>query len=381
MGTPRWDLFCRVIDNHGDVGVCWRLAADLAARGVHVRLWIDDASALSWMAPNGAAGVTVLAWPANAHEHEHEHEHEHAHAHAHAHGHEHERDGDVAPGDVVIEAFGCKLPDGFVRRMAAMPRAPLWINLEYLSAEPFVERAHGLVSPQLSGPGAGLRKWFFYPGFTKRTGGLIREPDLMQRQQAFDAAAWLRALGAQPRECERIVSLFCYEQVALQALLGQLSQQPTLLLATHGPAARQVAECLGSELQRGALRAQLLPALTQRDYDHLLWACDLNFVRGEDSFVRAQWAGKPFVWQIYPQDDAAHRVKLDAFLSLFTVGAEPTVAEPVRGLWQAWNAARPELPALPPGRAWARRCTEWRAGLWGQADLSTQLLRFAADSR
>ena len=81
MGAPRWDLFCRVIDNHGDVGVCWRLAADLAARGVQVRLWIDDASALSWMAPAGAAGVTVLAWPANAQEGE--------------------RDGDVAPGDVV----------------------------------------------------------------------------------------------------------------------------------------------------------------------------------------------------------------------------------------------------------------------------------------
>ena len=28
-----WDLFCRVIDNHGDLGVCWRLARDLAARG------------------------------------------------------------------------------------------------------------------------------------------------------------------------------------------------------------------------------------------------------------------------------------------------------------------------------------------------------------
>ena len=373
MGTPRWDLFCRVIDNHGDVGVCWRLATDLAARGVQVRLWIDDASALSWMAPHGAAGVTVRAWPANALEREREPE-----SGSNGNGNS---DSDMAPGDVVIEAFGCELPRGFVRRMAAMPRAPVWINLEYLSAEPFVERAHGLVSPQPSGPGAGLRKWFFYPGFTKRTGGLIREPDFMQRQQAFDASAWLRALGVQARAGERIVSLFCYEQVALQALLDQLSQQPTLLLATHGHAARQVAAGLGSELQRGAMRAQLLPELTQGDYDHLLWSSDLNFVRGEDSFVRAQWAGKPFVWQIYPQDDAAHRAKLDAFLSLFTAGVEPTVAEPVRGLWRAWNAAGAELPALPAVSAWARRCLEWRAGLWGQADLSSQLLRFAADSR
>ena len=28
-----WDIFCQVIDNHGDVGVCWRLARELAARG------------------------------------------------------------------------------------------------------------------------------------------------------------------------------------------------------------------------------------------------------------------------------------------------------------------------------------------------------------
>ena len=355
--TRHWDLFCRVIDNHGDIGVCWRLAADLAARGVQVRLWIDDASALPWMAPEGAAGVTVLDWPVNV------------------------CDNDVVPGDVVIEAFGCELPDDFVRRMAAMPRAPVWINLEYLSAEPFVERTHGLVSPQLSGPGAGLRKRFFYPGFTARTGGLIRESGLLDRQQSFDVAAWLRALGAQAREGERIVSLFCYEQLALTALLDQLAQQPTLLLATHGHAARQVAQCLGGELQRGALRAQLLPALAQRDYDHLLWSCDLNFVRGEDSFVRAQWAGKPFVWQVYPQDDGAHLVKLEAFLSLFTGGAEPTSTEPVRALWQAWNAARPELPALPCGPGWARDCAAWRASLWAQADLSTQLLGFAADSR
>ena len=364
MSTPRWDLFCRVIDNHGDIGVCWRLAADLAARGVQVRLWIDDMSALSWMAPAGAAGVTVLGWPPNSNDGE--------------------CDSAVVPGDVVIEAFGCELPDGFVRRMAAMPRAPVWINLEYLSAEPFVERSHGLVSPQLSGPGAGLRKWFFYPGFTARTGGVIREPGLVQRQQNFDAAAWLRALGVQPREGERVVSLFCYEQVALPALLDQLSQQPSLLLATHGHAARQVTECLGSALQRGAMRAQLLPALKQREYDHLLWSCDLNFVRGEDSFVRAQWAGKPFVWQIYPQDDGAHLVKLDAFLALFTADAGPIIAEPLRALWQAWNAGGPgmtALPALPFRPEWARLCIEWRAGLWAQADLSTQLLGFIADSR
>jgi len=61
----QWDLFCRVIDNFGDIGVCWRLAADLAGRGEAVRLWTDDAGALAWMAPQGAPGVQVCAWPAD----------------------------------------------------------------------------------------------------------------------------------------------------------------------------------------------------------------------------------------------------------------------------------------------------------------------------
>lgn len=348
MGPMQWDLFCRVVDNFGDIGVCWRLAADLASRGERVRLWVDDASALTWMAPQGAANVDVHVWP--------------------------EDDAGVDPGKVVIEAFGCTLPEPFVRRIASARRTPLWINLEYLSAEDFVERAHRLNSPQHSGAAAGLRKWFFYPGFTPRTGGLIRELDLQARQQAFDAVAWLGEHGLARAPDEGVVSLFCYEAAALPAMLEQLAQQPTLLLASAGAAASQVDALLGPGLRRGALRAALLPRLTQRDYDHLLWASDLNFVRGEDSFVRAQWAGKPFVWQIYPQHDGVHLTKLDAFLTRF--GADPEL----RAFWHAWNRADMPLPALPTWPGWQRHCEAWRAALLAQPDLCTQLLRFAAET-
>ena len=354
MHAMQWDVFCRVVDNHGDVGVCWRLAADLAQRGEYVRLWIDDGSALRWMAPDGTPGVSVLPWPAG--------------------------DASVDPGDVVIEAFGCELPPAFVGRMASSARAPVWVNLEYLSAESFVERAHTLLSPQL-GPGAGLRKWFFYPGFTPRTGGLIREPDLPARQQAFDAVRWLAEQGVPAAAGEQVVSLFCYAQPALPALLDQLALRPTLLLATAGQAARQTRAELGPTLRRGPLRAVLLPALTQRDYDHLLWASDLNFVRGEDSFVRAQWSGKPFVWQIYPQHDGAHLRKLDAFLERFRAAADFDVASSVSTFWRAWNAATPTLPVLPPLPPWRRHCESWRAGLQRQADLTSQLLGFVAETR
>jgi len=333
----QWDIFCRVIDNHGDLGVCWRLAADLGSRGQRVRLWIDDASALDWMAPHGAPGVEVRPWTENP--------------------------PAVEPGDVVIEAFGCDPPPEFVERMVALSRPPVWINLEYLSAEDYVERSHRLPSPQRNG----LTKWFFYPGFTPRTGGLLREPGLMPAREAFDRDAWLARLGIEPRPGERLVSLFCYPNPALSELLDALASTPTLLLAT--PGAAQLAE------PRGALRVHALPWLAQADYDRLLWACELNFVRGEDSFVRAQWAGAPFVWHIYPQHDNAHAAKLDAFLDRF--GADTDV----RALFTAWNGLAPWPPAWPEPQRWRQACQRWRETLQFQTDLTAQLLGFVAEKR
>ncbi|RTL46946.1 MAG: elongation factor P maturation arginine rhamnosyltransferase EarP [Burkholderiales bacterium] len=332
-----WDIFCRVIDNHGDLGVCWRLARDLAARGHRARLWVDDASALAWMAPQRPAGIELREWP--------------------------DGDVDVAPGDIVIEAFGCEPAPAFVARMAARATPPRWINLEYLSAEDYVERSHGLASPQFHGPGAGLTRHFFYPGFSSRTGGLLREPGLLDTAEAFDSPAWLAARGWSPRPGERVVSLFAYANPRLPQLLDALAAEPTLLLACPGPLQGLVSD-------RPGLRTLALPYLAQDDFDRLLWACDLNFVRGEDSFVRAQWAGKPFVWHIYPQDDGAHHAKLEAFMT------RAALPEDWRALWRGWNglgALPAQLPSLPSGREHAQT---WRAQLAAQPDLVTQLQRF-----
>ena len=353
MPTLQWDLFCRVVDNFGDVGVCWRLAADLAWRGQTVRLFIDDASALQWMAPGGAAGVTVRRWS----------------------------DAEVQPvgaavGDVVVEAFGCDPPPAFVAAMAARAAPPRWINLEYLSAEPYVERSHGLPSPTPSG----LVKHFFYPGFTPATGGLLREPGLQREQAAFDAVAWLQAHGVAPRAGERVVSVFCYDTAPVDALVDALAPQPTLLLATAGVATAKLQALLGPALARGALRVVALPLLSQADYDKLLWAADLNFVRGEDSFVRAQWAGRPFLWQAYPQHDRAHAAKLDAFLARFLAGAPEGLASQLGRCWRTWNGLNDGGLDLPPAQPWATHCCQWRDALCTQADLTRKLLAAAGAS-
>lgn len=345
----RWDVFCRVIDNWGDAGVCWRLAADLASRGERVRLWIDDPSPLSWMAPGGAAGVEVVAWNDGAPQ--------------------------VEPGDAVVEAFGCDPPAAFVARMAAAARAPVWIDLEYLSAEAHVDASHGLPSPQQVGPGRGLVKRFWFPGFTAGSGGLIREPGLLQARAAFDRDGWLDEIGA-PRDAgERVVVLFCYDNARLPELLDRLGDRRTLLLVAAGIAARQVAPQLGSSLRRGSLRAVLLPLLTQPAFDRLLWSADLAFVRGEDSLVRAIWAGVPFVWHIYPQHDGVHARKLSALLDRMQADA------PLRALWRRWNGLDDGPLAVPALEPWQERAGAFRDRLAAREDLTSRLIAFAESRR
>lgn len=343
----RWDIFCRVIDNFGDVGVSWRLCSALAARGHMVRLWIDDASALAWMAPQGAAGVTVRSFDDAAMAQE--------------------------VGDVVVETFGCDPPPAFVARMAARPPAPVWINLEYLSAEPYVERSHGLRSPQFSGPGAGLDKWFFYPGFTPRTGGLLQHP---AAPGAVEARAWLATRGWAPAPGERGVLLFGYASPALPALVAALADAPGLLWLPPGGLHDQLAALP----LPAALRVQALPWLASTDFDCVLAAADLRLVRGEDSFVRAQLLGDaPLLWQIYPQEDGAHGPKLDAWLDRHLDGAAPDLAAAVRQAHHVVNGLTGLSPGpldLPDLAAWGAQHRRWQAGLHTQTDLVTQLLAF-----
>lgn len=344
----RCDLFCRVIDNHGDLGVCWRLACQLVQRGVAVRLWIDEPAALRWMAGDGVAAVELCSWQ--------------------------EASGCSDPGDVVIEAFGCDPPAGFVTAMAAAARAPSWINLEYLSAEDYVERSHGLSSPRFDGPGRGLTKWFYFPGFGPQTGGLLREADLAQRQQAFDAERWLHTQGIATLPDERRVSVFSYPHAPIGQLSIWLDAQPTLwLLTPEAPLPPPVAPA--------ALRHRTLPWLSQTGYDHLLWACDLNLVRGEDSLVRALWAGVPFLWHIYAQTDGAHAHKLAAFLRMYLHGADAELAGPLRQLFGAWNGLAPWPTASIDLAAWRAHAGAVRDRLWAQGDLVSRLLGFVAQNR
>jgi uncharacterized repeat protein (TIGR03837 family) len=372
----RWDLFCRVVDNYGDIGICWRLARQLAdydSEGeICVRLWVDDLESFARLCPaisprlpvQTVGSVEVCHWSAEF--------------------------PNVDAADVVIEAFACELPPAYVAAMARRPDPPVWINLEYLSAEDWVEGCHLLPSPHPTYP---LTKYFFFPGFTSRTGGLLRERDLMRIRSAFDGtaeAAFWQSIGIPPRLNDELrVSLFCYANPAVPEFLQSCAEgaTPIRVLTSPGAATEQASQWLGRELgvgrsvQVGALTVYAIPFLSQDDYDRLLWSCDVNFVRGEDSFVRAQWAQRPFVWQIYPQVEDAHFIKLDAFLNRFLAGVRnPTV---ISDCWRAWND-RGRIPFAWPNYvanlAEIRRYGEvWACQLDHAENLANNLVRFVRE--
>jgi uncharacterized repeat protein (TIGR03837 family) len=379
----RFDVFCRIVDNFGDAGVALRLSRQLAhEHAADVTLWIDDVAPLARIAP----GVDALRS-----------DQRHAAVRVRPLDSAEQPAGIVVP-DVVVETFGCGLPEAYLDAMERAPRPPVWVNLEYLSAERWVDTVHALPSPH---PKRALKRWFLFPGFTPDTGGLLRERDLFTQRDRHRAdplsrtAPWTSVGLPAPAATDLTVSLFCYPNEALPALLEAWSDDdaPIACIVPEGVANSALDRFLGGDVPQrgqvrtvGALTLAVAPFVDQDAFDRRLWASELNIVRGEDSFLRAQWAAKPFVWHIYPQSERAHATKLAAFLDRYTEGLDAAVRDPLRDFWNAFNeedaqrtatAWRPLREALPVLRAhaetWADRL------LVTQRDLATQLVDFARD--
>ena len=373
-------IFCKVVDNYGDIGICWRLSRQLRQEhALDVTLWVDNLESFQRICPAVAPhaalqvveGITVRHWRG--------------------------QDDAFAPADVadiVIEFFACDIPPGYIEAMARCEPRPVWLNLEGLTAEEWVEGCHTLPSMH---PRLPLTKHFFFPGFTARTGGLLGEASLDAQRLQFqsDPAAatdFLATLGVTGAEMAATkVSLFCYPDAPVAALFAawQAGGAKVTCLVPEGVASQAVAAFLGADAvagasaTRAALTVRVLPFVAQPDYDKLLWACDVNLVRGEDSFVRAQWAGKPFVWHIYPQDENLHHVKLRAFLQRYAGGIDSlaqfslawngaAAAGAGQDDWNArWQALAADLPRI------GQRAGEWRREMVALGDLASNMLNFA----
>ncbi len=393
----RCSIFCAIVDNFGDIGVCWRLARQLVAEhDVDVTLWVDDARLVARFLQRAQAelceeriegvqiGIWSSSWEPSATESD-----------------------AIISSNLLIEAFACALPETLLSALGAAARVPIWINLEYLSAESWVEDHHLLASlVSLPGRAEPAQKTFFFPGFTARTGGLLRESDLLvrhtlwQREEQIERQRLLTelvpALNGSLTNDLVLVSLFTYESESLGGCLAAMAQDhvPTLCLVPEGRSLSSVQRFLelpdalrvGEAAVRGALSIAVIPFLSQDDYDRLLSLCDFNFVRGEDSFVRAQWAARPLLWHIYPQQEQAHLQKLDAFLDIQGEESQrenaPQAASSMAlrqfvRLWnlgedcqELWHHLRPQLPEL------REQAGKWQQHLAEMPDLAANLMRF-----
>lgn len=372
-----WDIFCDVVDNYGDIGVTWRLSRQLKNEfQIRIRLWVNDLNSFQKIVPTldpsqpwqQQQEIEICAWTETNYQ-------------------------KWQPGDVLIEAFACQLPDLIRNKLERSDTAALWINLEYLSAEPWIDGCHALPSLQTNG----LQKYFFFPGFTEQSGGLFCESDLLDKREQWQTNPQHRELFCQqrsliaPRPNECFISLFSYENQVLPSWLAALSRhsQPVRLLIPAGRTLNAIRDCLdphqpdiGQSIHMGQLHIDILPMTNQEEYDRLLWSCDFNIVRGEDSFLRAQWAGRPFLWHIYPQEENAHLDKLNAFLERYTQSMPPELNHAVRQFFLSFNQENAaslleywsQLQNL--WSSWQRVSADWPKTALSGGNLANRLVHF-----
>ena len=355
----RWDIFCQIVDNYGDAGVCWRLARSLSSlHGQEVRIFCDDLPTFNLLAsgvdPSIKEKIDLQPWQASFENVRHP----------------------VKVPDVVIEAFGCELPERYLTNLFIAPIKPIIINLEYLSAEPWVSEFHGKASPQSHG----IPKYFFFPGFQDDVGGLLLDPippigSSVENHIPKD----LQALWSSLRPNAKRISIFCYPSAPLRKWLSDLAAvgENIDILLTHGHA--EQLNLYGEhpiELPNN-LKLFSMPFVSQDEYDWVLSQCDFNIVRGEDSFIRAQLAGKPFIWHIYPQEDRAHEVKLAAFLDLYLTEASQDLKLATIAA-MTWAMPSDWFNTL---KIWNTHAQAWRTHLLekqGDGGLPARLMRFVA---
>ena len=312
------DIFCHIVDNFGDIGFVYRFAREfkIAVPRCALRVFVDDLEtfrqinpainpALTFQQYGGVEYVTTMALTAELIERL-----------------------DVA--DVLVEAFACRIPEAVLKAAESRPR--VIINLEHLSAEAWVEGYH-LKESLL--PVETLKKYFFMPGFTKETGGLLLDPRIARikprlaehRRACLNGILRTSGCAIRGADTPLIGTVFTYLRGfdTLLADLNELPQETVLLVFGHKSAegmskslARAGGRQIGDRQYRcGNATVVFMPFIPQPRYDALLCLADFNMVRGEDSLVRAILAGKPFIWNAYLQDNKYHTVKIEAFLERF----------------------------------------------------------------
>ena len=281
------DIFCQVIDNYGDVGVAYRLAREFKRvyPNKKLRFVINQIEELNLI--RKSEDIEIILYK------------------------------DISKiensADLIIESFGCEIPKKYMDK--ALKNSKLIINLEYFSAEKWVDDFH----LQESFLGGNLKKYFFIPGLSEKSGGILLDNEFLQRKKKVEANKeyYLEKFGIKEKY-DLIGSVFSYEK-NFDSLIEELKKlnKKVILLILSEKTQKNFIKYFDNGNNYDKIKFVKLPFFTYDKYEELLALCDFNLVRGEDSFVRALLLGKPFLWHIYPQDENTHIKKLESFLEKY----------------------------------------------------------------
>ena len=281
------DIFCEVIDNYGDVGVAYRLVREFKRIYPHKRLrfFINKTEEINLIKKSN--DIEIIAYK------------------------------DIFKvensADLIIETFACEIPKEYMDK--ALRSSKLIINLEYFSAEDWVDDFH----LQESFLGGSLKKYFFIPGLSKKSGGILLDNEFLERKkQVEENREYYLEKFKIKEKYDLIGSVFSYEK-NFDSLINELKKldKKVLLLILSEKTQKNFIKYFDNSNNYDKIKAVKLPFFTYDKYEELLSLCDFNLVRGEDSFVRALLLGKPFLWHIYPQEENIHIQKLNSFLEKY----------------------------------------------------------------
>ncbi|STO31566.1 Uncharacterized protein conserved in bacteria [Fusobacterium necrogenes] len=311
MELKTLDIFCEIIDNYGDIGVVYRIAKELdkVFPNSKIRVFLNrieefkkinfQVKDIPYQIIDGIEYITFDYVQKKAKE--------------------------LSTSQVIIEAFGCKIPEEYME--IAYENSELLINLEYLSAEDWIEDFHLQSSPLGKGK---LKKVFFMPGFTEKSGGIIIDSNYLEKIEKIRknrAFYTKKYLGNIENKDKKIVgTLFSYEKNFATLFEELRSLDKEVVILAMGEKTQKslknffkenLIEDFRNSLKYDKIEIKFMEFLNQEEYEELINIVDFNFVRGEDSFIRAILTGKPYVWHIYCQEDYIHMKKINAFLNKY----------------------------------------------------------------
>ena len=268
-------VLCKVVDNYGDIGVCWRMCRRLKKLNPQntISLIVDNLVSFNRICDSvdvdaafqNVQGVDVYNWN-NADV---------------CYGQFVQNDGERL--SVILECFQCGRPDWMEKILfeEKLNRTVQIIMIDYLTAEKYAEDFHCLKSLTRS---AKVQKVNFMPGFTEKTGGLIIDDE------------W-------------------------EKLPEYNKDGPILQFIYNGKGAELLPE------------GKPLPYMNQTDWDKMMKNCSALIIRGEESMSRACLSGIPFIWQAYPQTEEYQLVKVKAVLERMRPHFDEGAFEIVEKAW------------------------------------------------